>query len=365
MNGLPKSIFQFAVCFFLLHAIPSAQAQPVPLRFEMEGKLNMSCSAPNGQILTNYQGIFRLVQNVKSWSIATKNLSLGTADECVFDGQSLYSVSRHASITTNSAERTFPTPTDTPSRIDINVLRGDAATATISTGDQPLGAGPFSRAIWLGTVAGQSGVDRWKTPVILPWSTALPGGVQQFGARPEWSKGKLNSFPNKVDFRVVKESRETRIGNTIATLPEMQAFLPLGMKVGRLEILTWTNVGNATIPASWIVTRISSGDSKIQEHYLVQGNIVSLDPAQITVPKPAPITSVSELRIKFDNITIPVSYNLTNQNWLPIDDPLLITQASQKEASYLEEMNLFSRNNSKANASKQSPSTSSTPLATK
>ncbi|WP_150107627.1 hypothetical protein [Pedosphaera parvula] len=294
----------------------------------MTGTLSLTNYSRDGKVLTNYQGTFELIRYDQAWLITTKYLSPGAVEECVFDGTNLYCLLRNAPALTNFGRVSLPPP---PAGI---------VTATISDQMQPGAAGFFPRTVWLGAVAGDLGTDRWKKPVILPWSVSLPGGVQYFGAHPEEKEMPLAN----MEFKVIKESRESRVGSTVLSVPGMQFELPLGMKVGRLEALTWTNIGTMTVPTSWLVTRLSPGSSEvIQERYLGQGKIVSLDPSPIKAPASGEVIGVTDLRIKVKDIIIPVGYMLTNQPWPPKDDPHLTEQAKGKAPNYLDEVRNFSK----------------------
>jgi hypothetical protein len=149
----------------------------------------------------------------------------------------------------------------------------------------------------------------------MPWSLYILGLPQKFpgSVHPELLNG---IFPKSMDLWASE-------GGTERT-PE-----------GKLEITSAGSENGFLFPARTVLTRFmrwsGARTAVIKEIYEVKAELVSTTVPEIPPPAPEPITHVQDLRSKFKGVAIPVTYGLTNENWLPSTDERLKLPSSENE----------------------------------
>jgi hypothetical protein len=336
---LPSNWHYVVLWTFLLRAASSASV----LSYVITGEVCVTNYSQQGRVVGNRSAQFELKRDGKHWAVSAKDRETGYVAEAAFDGDATYCLFRNLEVRTNLYGSVIPWTL--PSHFENGRLHSGVANASILRTEQPACFDVYVQAVWLGCIPNGVNVRNWQDPVVVPWSATLPAGISLFGAKPKWSETS-QVFPRELELTAVEQSSQTEIGGRKFTFDGLNGMptrlnpFPLGALVGRMEVLSWTNIGGVdALPVSWRIRRFwlgkEAGLAASQEEYHVRGRDVRLDVPHIMAPIPSLLTHTVDSRMQTGGIPIAISYSLSNSGWLIKDDPRLASMLGRQADEYL------------------------------
>jgi hypothetical protein len=338
-RALPVSL-RFCAIGVLCQKLWAGAGPLPPLTYQMQGDITVTNYTPGGGVSATRAARFSFQRSGEQWSIRARDAATGYVAESAFDGNATYCLFRNLEVRTNINGKI--SPWRLPGHVENGTLHSDAVNAIVWNGEQPACYDIYLQAVWLGSVPNGLNVEGWKEPVVVPWSTALLGGISRFLAKPSWSK-ESEAFPAKLELVAARESSQSQVGSSVLGFDGLNAENPFppGTLVGQLDVATWTNLSASAValPMAWVIKRFwigqGSGNSLVQECYWVKGTEVSLEVPPITAPQPGALTFATDTRLATGGIPVALSYVLSNTPWLQTNDPRLLAMLGRQAGPYI------------------------------
>lgn len=332
------TIIFVASCIFWLSCSIARSAD-----FELSGQSTRENFKSDGSKYKTSSGRFSVQKNGERWLIVFSPDAVATTEEVMFDGVDVYTLTRNMVVDKKQIARV---PGREQDFLYTNgIAYAKSSTATVFSGEYPLGAKSTARLLWLAFLSGPM-LSKAEPPRIpAPWGAAFMPESRSFNLSVEWPASN-SGFPLRTRFVASTELwtnsfQEWKFSQVVAApSPFEDKFV-----AGTYQVREWTNVDNGKENLAFPLTfeleqyfppQLKSR-STVAERYLCEVTKAELTKPVIDRIKLKGHVDVFDYR--FMDKALPwfnVAYPITNGTWKTTNDPVVRKSIESSKASFIE-----------------------------
>jgi hypothetical protein len=332
--GLVISVY----CLLFVACLP---AQSVD--FQLSGHSQFENFKPDGSKHKTFSGRFVVQKSGEEWLIVSSPDAVATTEHVMFDGVDTYTLMRNMIVDKKQIARV---PGREQDFLYTNGLAyAKSSTATVFSGEYPLGAKSTARLLWLAFLSGPTLSKAEALRIPAPWGAAFMPESRCFDLSVEWPASNTG-FPMRTRFVAstalwTNSFQEWKFSKVVSEPSPFEDKLVVGV----YQVTEWTNVNNGkesvVFPLTFALERSFpprlKTASTVAERW--RCSVTKIELMKPVISRIELNGHVDVFDYRFMDKVLPwfyVAYPITNGTWKATNDPDVRESITSAKASFIQ-----------------------------